>query len=364
MTNVQSETGAAPAPVESTASNVHAGSDPIVIGEHEREIAARAAKVASRRSKPTRVVAARVSVWLRVGELWRARELFFFLVRKEIKVKYKNSVLGFLWSMLNPALTLAVFYVLFTFFLPNHIPTFVIYMFSAMLVWNLFQTAVLTGTSSVVSNAAIVKKVAFPREILALSSVGSAFMFFLFQSVVLLAFMVAFWHRPDWNIIWLLIPALAAITVFAAALAVFLSAVNVYLRDTQHLVEVLLLAWFWAIPGIYAFSGTVHDGLEKHSILRIPGTHLIWLYFANPVTPIVMSFQRVFYNVVHPLSTAVTKLPSGKSVHLPIPHGVMASYGIHWYVASDLAVLGVSLALLLGAMVVFGRLEGNFAEEL
>ena len=91
------------------------------------------------------MVAARVSIWLRLGELWRARELFVFLVRKEIKVKYKNSVLGFLWSMLNPALTLAVFYVLFTFFLPNGIPNFVIYMFSAMLVWNLFQTAVLIG---------------------------------------------------------------------------------------------------------------------------------------------------------------------------------------------------------------------------
>ena len=354
MTDVQSETGAARAAVEPTASEVDGVSDSIALGEHERQIAARAAKIASRRSKPTRVVAARVSIWLRLGELWRARELFFFLVRKEIKVKYKNSVLGFLWSMLNPALTLAVFYVLFTFFLPNGVPKFVIYMFSAMLVWNLFQTAVLTGTSSVVSNAAIVKKVAFPREILSLSSVGSAFMFFLFQSIVLLVFMVAFWHRPDWSVIWLVIPALAAIVAFASALAVFLSAVNVYLRDTQHLVEVLLLAWFWAIPGIYPFSGRVHDGLVKHSILGIPGTHLIWLYFANPVTPVVMSFQRVFYNVVNAHSTLA-------------PHGpikVMASYGTHWYVASDLAVLAVSLVLLLGAMIVFGRLEGNFAEEL
>jgi ABC-2 type transport system permease protein len=258
--------------------------------------------------------------------------------------------------MLNPALTLAVFYVLFTFFLPNGIPNFVIYMFSAMLVWNLFQTAVLTGTSTIVSNAAIVKKVAFPREILSLAAVGSAFMFFVFQSVVLLAFMIAFWHRPDWSALWLVVPALAAIIVFSAALAVFLSAVNVYLRDTQNLVEVLLMAWFWAIPGIYAYSGRVHDGLIRHTIFFIPGTHLIWLYFANPVTPVVMSFQRVFYNVVHPRSTL--------KPHGLIPHGVMAQYGIHWYVGADLTVLAVSLVLLLGAMVVFGRLEGNFAEEL
>ena len=153
----------------------------------------------------------------------------------------------------QPALTLAVFFVLFTYFLPNGIPTFVIYMFSAMLVWNLFQTAVLTGTSTIVSNAAIVKKVAFPREILPLASVGSAFMFFLFQSIVLLVFMFAFWHRPDWSAhLDLDSGAGRHHGVLRAALAVFLSAVNVYLRDTQHLVEVILLAWFWAIPGIYA----------------------------------------------------------------------------------------------------------------
>jgi len=354
MTDVQSDVGAA---VEPPVAVGEAGATSAVplegMGPAERAIAERAQRIAGR-SKPTRVVAARVSIWLRLGELWRARELFFFLVRKEIKVKYKNSALGFLWSMLNPALTLAVFYVLFTFFLPNGIPNFVIYMFSAMLVWNLFQTAVLGGTSTIVSNAAIVKKVAFPREILSLAAVGSAFVFFLFQSIVLLAFMIAFWHRPDWGSLWLVIPALAAITVFAAALAVFLSAVNVYLRDTQHLVEVLLMAWFWAIPGIYPYSGRVQQGLVKHSIFGIPGTHLIWLYFANPVSPVVMSFQRVFYNVKIAHST--------KAPHAVIQ--VMATYGIHWYVAADLVVLGVSLVLLLGAMVVFGRLEGNFAEEL
>ncbi|HMK63828.1 MAG TPA: ABC transporter permease [Acidimicrobiales bacterium] len=359
----QSESGSGE-PGVGQATSVRTRDATYLMDERRRELEARVERAAARGVKTSRVVAARVSIWRRLREVWRSRELFVFLVRKEIKVKYKNSFLGFLWSMLNPAMTLAVFYVLFTFFLPNHIPNFVIYMFSAMLVWNLFQTAVLTGTSTIVANGGIVKKVAFPREILAFASVGSAFMFFLFQSIVLLAFMFAFWHRPDWGAIWILIPALAAIVLFAAALSVFLGAVNVYLRDTQHLVEVALMAWFWATPGIYAFSGTVHQGLIRHRIFEIPGTHLIWLYFANPVTPIVMTFQRVFYNVTKPLSTLPTKLASGKIVHLPIPHGVMAHYGIHWYVLSDLVILAVSLFLLLGGLVVFGRLEGNFAEEL
>ncbi len=257
--------------------------------------------------------------------------------------------------MLNPALTLAVFYVLFTYFLPNGIPNFVIYMFSATLVWNLFLTGVMGATSTVVANGGIVKKVAFPREILPLASVGSAFMFFLFQGIVMVAFMFAFWHRPDWGLIWLLVPALAAIMMFAAALSVFLSAVNVYLRDTQHLVEVLLMAWFWAVPAVYRFPQTVHDKLEAHRIFGIPGTHLLWLYFANPVTPVVMTFQKFFYAVETPKGTL--------KPHLPI-EVLPKAYGSMWYLSADLIVLGVSVVLFLIAMVVFGRLEGNFAEEL
>jgi len=175
--------------------------------------------------------------------------------------------------------------------------------------------------------------------------------------------MIAFHHAPAWGDIWLLIPALAAIVVFAAALSVFLSAVNVYLRDTQHLVEVLLVAWFWAIPTVYAFSGRVQQSLQRHTILFIPHTKLIWLYFSNPVTPVVMTFQRVFYNIWNAHSTKVTPATAThKAFHALIP--VMSHYPIHWYVGADLAVLGVSLLLFLGALVVFGHLEGNFAEEL
>ncbi len=375
MTDVHADTGARSA----TGDDVPDGSGtPTVISQkRDEELAARAIRVAARGSKPTRTVSARVSVWLRLVELWRARELFVFLVRKEIKVRYKNSVLGFLWSMLNPALTLAVFYVLFTYFLPNGIPYFVIYMFSAMLVWNLYQAALLSGTVSVVVNAGIVKKVAFPREILVLASVGSAFVYFFYQSLVMIGFMIAFHHAPAWSDIWLLIPALAAIVVFAAALSVFLSAVNVYLRDTQHLVEVLLVAWFWAIPTVYAFSGRVQASLRRHTILFIPHTRLIWLYFSNPVTPVVMTFQRVFYNIWNAHSTKLTPAsPITKQIgpntyqvigtkpayHAPL--SVMSHYPIHWYVGADLAVLGVSILLFLGALMVFGHLEGNFAEEL
>jgi ABC-2 type transport system permease protein len=186
----------------------------------------------------------------------------------------------------------------------------------------------------------------------------------------MIGFMIAFHHSPAWNEIWLLVLALGALVVFVSALAIFLAAVNVYLRDTQHLVEVLLVAWFWANPVVYAFSLRIHSALERHTIFFIPHTKLIWLYFANPVAPIVMTFQRVFYNEFHPISTLVTHplLANGTAskagVHLPIPGGVLIHYSTTWYVGADLAVLGVSILLFLGALVVFGHLEGNFAEEL
>jgi ABC-2 type transport system permease protein len=302
------------------------------------------ARADGRGPKTTRVVAARQSLGQRLIALWRSRELFSFLVRKEIKVKYKNSILGFLWSMLNPALTLVVYFLVFKVVLKNGVPSFAIYLFSGLLVWNLFSSAVGGATSVVVNNGGIVKKVAFPREILAVSTVGSSAVFLFFQSTVMVLFLLVTWHAPAWGELWLLVPALAAVLMFSAALAVFLSAVNVYFRDTQHLVEVLLTVWFWAIPIVYTFH-TVQRGIEKY--------HLAWLYLADPLVPVVLTFQRVLYNVS-------TYVPPGSTT----PVQLLPAHSAGWYAAFDLGVFVVSAGLFLVALSVFGRLEGNFAEEL
>lgn len=297
------------------------------------------------RDKPARVVATRVTLGRRLIELWDARELIVFLVRKEIKVKYKNSVLGLLWSMLNPAFTLMVYFFVFQIVLHNGVPQYAIYLMAGLLPWNLFQTAMMSGTTSIVDNGGIVKKVAFPREVLALASVGTAMMFFVFQVTVMALFMVGFLHPAAWGELWLLVPALAALLVFSAAMAVFLSAVNVYLRDTRHLIEVLLVAWFWAVPAVYAFK-LLYPGLVHHNLL--------WVYFANPMSSIVLTFQRVLYNA-H--MAAATTHPVSASV-------VLFVFSPTWYLVANLIVLGVSVVLFLVALAIFGRLEGNFAEEL
>jgi ABC-2 type transport system permease protein len=295
------------------------------------------------RGSVTRIVTPTIGVRKRLRELWLSRELIVYLVRTEIKVKYKNSVLGIVWSMLAPAMSLVIYWFVFSIVLKNGIPNFVIFLFAGLLLWNLFQFGVLTGTGTVVSNAGIVKKVSFPREILALASVGSACVFFFFQAIVLVIFLVVLHTVPAFSYLPVLLLALIAGIVLASAIAVLLSAVNVYLRDTQHLIEVILTAWFWACPIVYSFQAQIETRLGPRG--------LTWIYFLNPLVPLVLSFQRCLY-----AHTVV-------SVH-GTPTAVLPPNGMLWYAGLDLAVLFLSAILFLVALAVFSRLEGNFAEEL
>jgi ABC-2 type transport system permease protein len=300
----------------------------------------------TRAHKVTRVVSPTINVRQRLREIWLSRELLVYLVRTEIKVKYKNSVLGLVWSMIAPAMTLLIYFVVFQFISKNGIPHFVIFLFSGLLLWNLFQVGVQTATGVIVNNAGIVKKVSFPREILALASIGSAGVFFFFQAIVMVIFLFIFHSAPAWNYIPLLPLALLSAVVLAAGLAILLSAVNVYLRDTQHLIEVVLTAWFWACPIVYSFQNQLAPRLAKYGVG--------WVYFLNPLTPLVLSFQRVLYAHVTVHSTVPPDLP----------FHALPFHGFGWYVSLDLAVLALGLIIFYFALVVFGRLEGNFAEEL
>ena len=130
------------------------------------------------------LVAPRQPVSAHLRDIWRFRELLRNLVRKELKVKYKNSVLGFAWSMLNPLFLLAVYTVVFN-ILGTAFDYFTIWLLIGILVWNLFSTSVVAGTTSISGNGYLVNKVRFPREVLPLASVGAALVHFFLQSLVL-----------------------------------------------------------------------------------------------------------------------------------------------------------------------------------
>jgi ABC-2 type transport system permease protein len=250
--------------------------------------------------------------------------------------------------MISPAMTLLVYWLVFGVIFKSPIPNFAIFLFGGLLLWNFFSVGVITATGVVVNNAGLVKKVSFPREILALAAIGSAGVFFFFQACVMAIFLVAFQMPPAWPLIWLLIVAIVPTLVFAAAVGIFLASVNVYMRDTQHLVTVIVgAAWFWACPIVYSYQ---HQ-LAAH----VTNRWYSYVYFLNPMTPVVMTFQRVLYN-------RPGLVPGATKTHTLIQ--LLPGWSSLTYLWADAAVLGASLILFYLAMVVFGRLAGNFAEEL
>ncbi|MFN2590670.1 MAG: ABC transporter permease, partial [Actinomycetota bacterium] len=231
----------------------------------------------------------------RLRTLAASREILANLVRKEVKVKYKSSVLGAAWSMLNPVLYLAVFSVVFL-FLNNHVPHFPVYLLSGLLAWNLFASGLSLSARSVVDNANLVTKVYFPREILPLASVGAAGVDFVLQALVLVVFMAAL-RVGHVGVNVLLLPlSMVALLALTAALSLWVASLNVRYRDTQHLLNLTLLAWFWLTPVVYP-SGFVFHQLAGKSIFGVP---LLNIYLANPMAGIVFGFQRALYGVVQP----------------------------------------------------------------
>jgi ABC-2 type transport system permease protein len=273
----------------------------------------------------------------RLVELWRTREILTNLARKELRVKYKSTVLGVAWSMLNPLLYLAVFYVVFTFFIPARTPNFPVYLLSGLLPWTLFSTSLAGATTSVVGNANLVAKVAFPLENLPLASIRAQTVNFFFQFAVLVAFMLVFGYPLIQRGLLLLPLALGVLLVFVAALGFAVAAWNVRYRDTGHLVELVLLAWFWLTPIVYPTS-FVSDRL---------GPTGFSVYLLNPLANIVLGFQRALYGGTSPASLA----------QLPRP-------GLTWYGVRLLILGAVSLVLLVLAWRTFHRRSGDFAEEL
>ncbi len=299
---------------------------------------------AARGELASRVVSSRVRLGARLVEIWTSRELLMFLIRKELKVKYKGSFFGLLWSMLNPAAVLGVYYVVFKYFMKSQIPNFAIFLFSGLIVWNFFSATLNGSVNAIVANSGIVKKVSFPREILAISQVGTSLVFFFFQAIVLIIFLVGFHYAPAWNYLPLIPVAMIDLLLLTTAISILLSAMNVYLRDVKHLIEVLLQVWFWGIPIIYSYNRVYH-----HSKL------LGWFFLADPVTPIVLAFQRSIYGKVNPLHS--TYLNGGDGP-------ILANYPYHYYFLMLGWVFLIGVAMMIVAFVVFSRIEGNFAEEL
>ena len=268
--------------------------------------------------------------------VWQYRELLGLLVRRELKSRYKDSVLGFLWSLIRPLALLAVYVVAIGEFLgaargANGIPEFAIYVYSGLTIWQLFAEIVGVGTGAIVSNGGLVKKIYLPREVFPLAVIGSALFNFVIQLVILYAATLISGKPPSPDRLLWAVGGTALVLVWAAAFAFALSAINVYLRDVAYIVEIILMFGFWLSPVVYQWAqvqATIGSGFVET------------LYLANPVTLAVLSFHRAFW-------------VAGSA--LPQPPNLGERMLVSFFVGC--VVLWLCQRL-------FARLQSNFAQEI
>src|SRR5256885_9407973 len=189
-----------------------------------------------------------------LAQLLRYRGLIQSLVARELKARYRGSVLGFLWSFINPLLLLSIYSFVFTTIMQNNDPRirpFAVFMFCGLLPWTWFSASLSEGTSSLIAGGNLIKKVLFPAEVLPIVSVLANMVHFVLGLAILAAFMIGFHHYPNPAALpWFPVVVVVQL-IFTLGLALALSALTAHFRDTRDLLANLLTLWFFATPIIY-----------------------------------------------------------------------------------------------------------------
>lgn len=210
----------------------------------------------------------------------RYRELIWALALKELKVRYKRSVLGFMWALLNPALLMLVLTLVFASIMKFPIPHYPVFLLCVLLPWTFFSQALSYGAESIVSNGDLIKKVSLPRAVFPIAALVSN-LINLLLSLIPLALLVPILRHPFyWTWIYLPVPMLA-LAIFTLGAMFFFSAANVYYRDVSHILQIVLSAWFYVTPVIYPLD-------------FIP-EHYRWFFKLNPLIYEVNGFRLAVY---------------------------------------------------------------------
>lgn len=270
-----------------------------------------------------------------VLEITRYRYLLALLIRKGIRTRYHGSVLGWTWSYVKPAAQFAVFYLALGVFLQLNrgIENFAIYLFSGIIVINLFSEAFSNATRSIVDNAPLVQKIYLPRELFPIAAVVVAFVHFLPQVAVLTLVSIIIGWSPTWLSIGAILLGALLIVTLATGLGLFFGAINVSFRDSQNLVDLILLFATWTSPVLYQWT----------MVQAAVPTWLFNIYMANPITASVELFHYGFW---------AATLPAGVA---QVPPNLVGD--------SLLGILICAAILVIGQLT-FRRLEGRFAQDL
>lgn len=253
-------------------------------------------------------------------ELYLYRQMIFSLVKKDLRGRYKGSVLGFLWTFINPLMQLIVYTFVFTVILPTDVDRYYLHLFVALIPWIFFSSAITGGASSVVAQKDLIKKIYFPREVIPISYVTSCFVNMLLCFIII--FLVMFFTGSVWNFTAILCLPIVWIVEYLLALgmAMLSSAITVYFRDLEHILGIISMVWMYMTPVLYSID-LIPERLQS-------------LYRLNPMTSIITAYRDIlYYGQVPNLLTL-----------------------------SEAVFLGIGFLIL--GLFVFSKLKKRFAEEL
>ncbi|MFL5963544.1 MAG: ABC transporter permease [Gaiellaceae bacterium] len=223
------------------------------------------------------------------SDLLRYRELFANLFRRDFQAKYKGSLLGIFWSLLNPLVLLGVYLVVFGLIFPsNSIAHYPVYLLAGLACWIFFSVALQTGARSMVDSAELIKKVRFPRQLVAFSMVATQAVTFGLMMAILVVLSLVFVPEAR-STVWLAIPLAIVFAGLVAGLALLVACLNVLFRDVEHVLTAALLPWFFLTPILWN-TATLPDKARSH------GTLLRVLQWGNPLAPPIAAVRDALWS--------------------------------------------------------------------
>jgi lipopolysaccharide transport system permease protein len=280
-----------------------------------------------------------------IKELWRFRELLFTLVERELRIRYKNSFLGFFWSLLNPLITVLVMTFVFKYFMKFETPSLSAYILAAYLPFVFFQMSVLDSAQSVLAALPIVKKVYFPRIVLPLAMIISNFVHLLLALAVFMVYLLGvyllFPGQSPFQVTTLYLPIILVINfALAAGLGFIVSALNTFYEDVKYMATVLMYLMLFLCPVMY-LSENVLSASQTHGY----GNSLYFLYHLNPVAMLCTAYRKVL------VAPQVVNLRGETLEPLPLDWGLL---GITAFTSLLLLVIGFR---------VFTKVQWRFVER-
>lgn len=256
----------------------------------------------------------------RIKEIYAYREMIVSLVKRDLKGRYKGSVLGFLWTFLNPLLQLAVYTMVFSTIMRSGIEDYYLFLFVALIPWIFFSTSLTGGAGCILAQQDMVKKIYFPREVLPVSYVTSQFVNMLLSFIVVFAVLIFAQYSLSPGALLCLPVVMLVEFVLALGFTMVMSAATVYIRDLEYILGILTMAWQFLTPVMY-------------SIEQVP-EKVRWIFWFNPMTYVITAYRDVLYE---------GKMPRLETL-------------------LSAAVIGI--VMLAVGWAVFARLQRHFAEEL